>query len=157
MRMSSLIGEYVHVARSDDALDREAKDFVERYNRALETGSVDGLPLKNGGSPRLWRLRHLTLDEVTWLLDQGQNGTGAHRLALHAIALALVGVTELKDSDGNPATLEREPDPRRAGFVALSAASLELVLRDPGRKAQLDTIRDLGNRILGTELHPLNG
>lgn len=102
VRTQTLVGEYWYIDENDPAIDKEPKDWRERYERALETGEMSAMPLKNGSSepPAIFRLRHLSAREYTWLGDYAARQRGPNEMLWEAIALALLGVKNVTDEGG---------------------------------------------------------
>jgi len=144
VRTQSLAGEFVHVDELDPALDQEAPDWRQKYDRALELSDFTGLPLKNGGQPVVWRFRHLSADEVAWVVDRG---VGNMTMNLDVLALALLGVIGVQDETGKPYVVARERDPQRAGFVATRREQLDALLRDPDGRLDNKRLGRLAGRV----------
>jgi hypothetical protein len=51
-------GSYEHIVFTDPALDRDTADFEEKYLRYRDTGDEQHLPLRPGGKPIVFTLRH---------------------------------------------------------------------------------------------------
>jgi hypothetical protein len=157
VRTKSLAGEYVHVDELDPAMDQEAPDWRRKYDRALELGEVETIPRRDGMSPVVWRFRHLSADEIAWLVDRAAAlGPGSLALALDVLALALVGAAGVQTEDGKPYVLERERDARRAGFMALKREQLDMLLRDDEGRMDARRLGRLAGRVW-SELNPRNG
>lgn len=174
VRTQSLAGEYVHVDERDPALARppdldptdppaaraEAQkrldEFQHAYDKALELGVLSSLPLRNGEVPVVWRLRHLSADEVAWVVDRGASGTGNLTLSLDILALSLVGVGNVKGEDGKPFEVKREPDARRGGFVSLRREHLDLLLREDNGRLSSGRLTRLANRVWA-DINPPKG
>jgi hypothetical protein len=153
VRTQSLAGEWVHVDEEDPALDREPDDWRDRYDRALELSDLAVLPLKSGQPPVLWRFRHLSADEVAWIVDRG---TGSVTMNLDTLALALVGVTGVQDEHGKSFVLARLRDPQRNGFSSVKREQLDALLRDSDGRLDARRLGRLAGRVW-SQVNPRNG
>lgn len=164
VKTQSLAGEFVHVDELDPSLDRPADDapaavvekFRHAYQRALETSDLASLPIKNGSPPVVWRFRHLSADEIAWLVDRAAIEGAGLRLSLDILALALVGVNGVQDELGKPFVLARARDAARNGFTAVKREQLDLLLRDESGRLDSPRLGRLAGRIW-QELNPRNG
>lgn len=139
LRTQTLIGEYQHIDIEDPAIDRKVKGWKESYERAMEVGDVALVPLKNGGSdpPTIWRFRHLSGRQKSWLGDRHQFGWGPRETMNAALQLGLVGVSNVVDEAGEPFGFEREPQPEMRGWDGvpeealnfLTDGDIELIIR----------------------------
>lgn len=155
LKTKTLAGKYEYVLSTDPALDQKADGFADAFRIAVETGKTDGLPLKDGQRPTVFELTHLGPDASGWLLDQGAT-EGNHRMSLHGIALALVGIKGALDEEGKPVQWKRRRNPERGGFVALDDAQLEAVVADENGATNWPLVSELGGRI-GKQLFPRKG
>lgn len=168
LKTKTLVGKYVHVLTTDPALELEptgATDeeteklraaAVDAYRVAVETGQIDKLPLREGETPTIWELTHLSSDAASWLLDQ-YHQEGNLRLSLHAIALAVAGIKGgAKDEDGKPVVFKRAPRASRGGFPALADELVHALTVNEDGSLNTALIRELGGRI-AKQLSPRNG
>jgi hypothetical protein len=153
VKTQTLREPYVHVYSGDDALDADAEGFVEAYQRAAETSGASPFPIRDGHTPALWTLRHLTSDEAAWLSGRGRvDSDGPLQIYRHAVALAVVSVEGACGEDGRPIKIEREPDPTRRGFTCVVPAQMEGVFGHHNR----DLVEELGGRVLKS-MRPTKG
>jgi hypothetical protein len=86
---TNLVGEYTYVCKSDDALDLDAPDFDARWEQYLE--GVADAPLKAGGTPTVFHLRHLKAGEVSRILREDDVALGLARASLVGVTGAPLG------------------------------------------------------------------
>lgn len=102
----SLMGEFTHILSTDPALDMEAEGFVDAYKRFQASGELP--PIKNGESPTVFHLEHVTdaekLAEIKGKLEQ--YGTEAYAIELGCYSLK--SITGLKDHEGKTFELKFE-------------------------------------------------
>jgi hypothetical protein len=145
IRSQTLQSEYDHIYSGDPAIDRKVKGWREKYDRALETSDLAGMPLIAGATPIVWRLRHLTPDEIAVVQDRG----GANKAILAAARLGLKKVTGLVDDRGAPFVLERGPDRRLDGFEAVTQEQIGLLHQiDAEEHTKLSLLVELGIRVM---------
>ena len=160
VRTSSLAGEYVYIDERDPALDtpHESKmdAWREQYDRAMEQGDIASLPLKNGNRPVLWRFRHLTADEIVWIVDRVANTRAQMTGNLDIVALSLISVVGATTEQGQPFELKRAPDPTRNGFSTVDRSCLDAILRGEDGRFDGALLSRLANRVW-RELSPRNG
>lgn len=175
LKTKSLFGKYVHVLSTDPALNfdpvdlgedptdaereeaaKAREDAVGAYKLALDSSDLGKLPLREGKTPTVWELTHLSSDAASWLLDQG--GTeGNLRLSLHAIAMAVAGIKGgVKDEDGKLVPFKRAPRASRGGFLALPDDLVHALTTNEDGSLNVPLIKELGGRI-ARQLVPRNG
>lgn len=108
---SPLVDEYTYVSLFDDALDREAPDFAQRWQEYLD-GTAEP-PIKAGGTPTVFHLRHLRAKEMNELMRAGANGYDLARRAITGISGQQVDGYKfalVKEGDHKVANLDAAPD-----------------------------------------------
>lgn len=151
VRTQTLVGEYWYIDENDPAIDKESKDWRERYERAMETGELADMPLKNGSSepPAIFRLRHLTAREYSWLADYESRHVGPNTMFWEAIALALLGVRNVTDETGKPVEVERARQPDSTGaWQSARPDVVNILMADEDGRYDAARLTRLGNRIL---------
>jgi len=93
LRPPSSFAEFSHVYSKDPAIDTESESYD--FQRWLESGDPEFLPLKPGQKPTEFRLRHLTAKEHAEIVDKAQGG-GALSVAAAAFQAC---VTKISDFD----------------------------------------------------------
>lgn len=148
VKTASLIGEYVHVDSEDPAIDRSSDKWEHDYQIAMDTGDLSVLPLKNGSTepPVLWRFRHLTTRELAWLSDSAARGMST--TMVNAVALALVGVTNVTDEKGKPVEVKRQRSLDLNGWQAVNEDILTSLLADEEGRPDSNRAIRLGTRIM---------
>lgn len=156
LRTQTLAGEYDHVVESDPALNpgkgaKGRQEFVRLYNKAVETGDFKELPLHPGKKPIVWRLSHLTGEQVQYVRDVLRRPDGGVNQAFYvAVQLALVAVDGLLDDKGVAVEIERAHDVRRRGWAAVCDEQMLALTRMEG------VLDNLGARVV-SEFLPHNG
>lgn len=131
-----------HVWSNDPAIDLTAAGCIEKYQAAVKSGDVSGLPLKEGHRPTVWKLQRLT--RRLFLRLDGKKGIAAD---CEMIAYGLVGVENL-EIDGNPVVLKFD---KVDGVERLSPESLDVIF-DPQLVNEL-----AAHVILLSKLDPTSG
>lgn len=160
IKTRTLVGEYEFIRSNDpafandplregetpDAHEERQKAWMAAYELASETGDFSALPLKEGKTPAVWRLRHLSSKQRAWMRDR-YSQVGFHLLALDAVALSLVGVSGADGPGGQPFDVKREKDPERHGWLAVCEEQMAWLGDNTELLVALGTraIQDLGS------------
>lgn len=91
----SLSDDYQHICKSDPALDTAREDFEDLWQQYRDTGDQSLLPLKDGQTPSVFTLRHLSGHRIKGRLHHVAQEQGGLVAAQVACALALRG-TDIK-------------------------------------------------------------
>ncbi|HMG21787.1 MAG TPA: hypothetical protein VK607_10735 [Kofleriaceae bacterium] len=150
VKTQSLVGEYWHVDEDDPAIDKSEPKWRAAFERALETGDLNALPLKNGASdpPAIFRLRHLSAREYRWLLDYDARREGVNEMMWEAVALALIGVRGVTDQDGRPLELERGRFPGCGSWQSAKPEQVNALMADEDGRYEADRLNRLAERVL---------
>lgn len=155
IRTQSLVGNYVHIDEHDPAIDRDVPQWGKLYERAIESGDISIIPLKNGTTepPTIWTFRHLTAEQYGWVTDTARTG-GAGGMFFNALALALVGVKNVTDEAGREVAIEREPSLKLNGWQAVKTDQLNALLADEEGKPDPQRVTRLGARVMSDRVPP---
>ncbi len=137
LRSHTLVENYDFISQFDDAVEREAPDFEQRWK--LYTDGAADCPLKAGAEPTRFQLRHITSSERVYLLELHEGGE--HGLMVAAAAMALVGIKNLRDEEGKPLEVKREAT--EIGPLRILHATKATLDRLP-----VDVILELGSVVL---------
>lgn len=152
-----------HVWSRDPALDKKADGYADAWKAAMASGKIDGLPLKAGAQPTIWRLASLRREHklrlgelayrhlVSSLKDgvglDGFTGVSLLRESDMIIGFGLIGVAGLQDAQGRPTAIT----PQDKG--GLAADQLEML-----HLFGAHFVNELANRILEiSEPDPTSG
>lgn len=107
LRTNTLVEDYDYVTRFDPAVDAGREDFAAAWEQYLD--GAGECPIKPGGKPTIFRLRHLRKVDRALLQsmarDYGGNGAGVSDGAiLWAFRLGVVGVNHPGSSPVNLST-----------------------------------------------------
>ncbi len=151
IRTETLAGEYSHIDIEDAAIDREAPKWEDGYARAMETGDIGHVPLRNGTSdpPTIWRFRHLTTSQKAWLGDHPSHGIGTRETMLQARQLALVGVQNVVDDPNRPIAVDRVRLPAMRDWQGVSEDQVNTLLG-----GDVNLMLRLGVRIMKDDVPP---
>jgi len=92
LRPPSAFAEFSHVYSKDPAIDAASEAL--NFDRWLESGDPEFLPLKPGQKPTEFRLRHLTAREHAEIVDLVQN-SGTASAAMMAFRLCVTKISDL--------------------------------------------------------------
>jgi hypothetical protein len=143
IKSQTLQTEYDFVCPTDPAIDTEVEGWREKYDQAIEVSDLDKMPLRPGAKPAVFRLRHLSRAERSYVLDT-LGGKGPNQAADAAVRLALVGTRDASSSDGKPIRVER--DSRVDAFKAAREETLDVVAAAYGG----DALADIWHRVTAT-------
>lgn len=101
----ALMGEFTYISLNDSALDTDAEGFSDAWEQFIEHGKMP--PLKPGEEPTVFRLRPVTDAELDARIRGKLDGVGI-AWAVETACYSLVGIDNLKDSEGRPFVLEFE-------------------------------------------------
>jgi hypothetical protein len=128
-----------HIWSKDPALDIEADGFIAKWKDAIATGDPSRLPIREGRTPAVWKVRRL--DRAVYQQVMRAQGLDIY---VEAVAFGLVSVRGLEvddmpvgieheDVDGNPRVraklLSKVWNPRL--FEELAAAVFKVSSLDP--------------------------
>lgn len=122
---TALAGEYTYVSRLDDALDRDAPDFSQAWDQYLD--GVRDAPIKAGGTPTVFHLRHLKAREMNQLVRDGANGFDLCRAAMVGMSGAPIEGYRFKlvaDGDAKVANIDEAPGELWPVFVEVGGRVL---------------------------------
>jgi hypothetical protein len=102
IKSNTLVADYDCISKDDEAVDRSGDDFEHKWKVARD--GLGDYPLLPEAKPTIFRLRHLGPVERAYLESAG----GFHEQLVAAAALALVGVSDLNDSNGEAVEFRRE-------------------------------------------------
>lgn len=117
-KTNTLVGDFEYVSPYDDAVDETVENFEERWSQYLD-GMAEP-PLKPGGEPTVFVLKHLTSVEMDRVKDIATKH-GTHAAALAACAL---GLKAAKNWDGKDYTFQTEKDDWISPLRVLTADEL---------------------------------
>jgi hypothetical protein len=123
----------------DPALDTEAPDFAERYQEFTETGDRSRLPMRDDGTPTVFRVKRMSNKAFEHCLRQQHD---VDRLR-EAVCYGLVKV----ENFGEPGVMTLEFEKGDLGEQRLSRKSLEKIY-------VWDVLQLLGLRILSFQTLP---
>ncbi len=143
IRANTLVENFEYVSRADEAVDDSVDEFDHKWK--LYRDGMAAPPLKAGGKPTLFKLRHLSSTERMYLLELAQGGEQG--LYIAAAAIALVGAKPLEGADGKPFEIRQEVTSvgpikvRHATKDSLDALPVEVLLELGGLVMERATTR----------------
>lgn len=105
LKSATLNEPFEYISLRDDALDGEADDFDEAYQRFREGGPMP--PIKEGMHPTIWTLRPMTDTRLIAKLSGILERDGYSAWYIGTAAVGVVSVTGCEDEDGKPFKLKR--------------------------------------------------
>lgn len=122
----SLNGKFSYVSANDPALDRDAEDFEESWEKYLE-GGLALPPIKNGEEPTVFELTPVTDAELSAHIQGKLDDTVGQKWAVEMASYCLTGIQNLTDSEGNPFRLKFD---RVLGFNKVCKEHRNLIGKD---------------------------
>lgn len=106
---ATLVDDYEYVSRNDDAVDSDAADFDERWQKYMD--GMGECPVKHGCEPSRFTMRHIGSLQKASLsehLSRAAEDASQWQSACFEVArVALVGCKGLKDLDGSDFKVKR--------------------------------------------------
>lgn len=115
LKAPTLVESYEYIYSGDDALDSSVADFEKRHEEAMLSGDLAQLPIRQGQSAVVWKLRHLSgiprrrlRDMMS--ADRRSGDVISWATVYHACRFALEGVDGLLNERNQPVTISHYPE-----------------------------------------------
>lgn len=151
IRTNTLVDDFEYVSIHDEAIDAPADGSdpaaIEAFQHKwkLYRDGMGDPPLKAGVKPTRFKLRHITSAERIYLMElQSGDEKG---VAVAAAAMAIVGASDLADSDGKKIEIRQEATSvgpvkiRHASKESMDALPMEVLLEIGALVMERSTIR----------------